>query len=98
MNRVRLLVEVVQAVRAMVGADYTVGMCISQEKVNDYVHKWANGQDERDWRQRGANQYPMEKFDVAVLQPLAHIKPGEFDSVRSGSRDRRRSEQEQKIA
>ena len=43
-NRVRLLVEVVQAVRAAVGSDYTVGIRISQGKVNDYVHKWANGQ------------------------------------------------------
>lgn len=40
----RLLVEVAQAVHAMVGAEYTVGMRISQGKVNDYVHKWANGQ------------------------------------------------------
>lgn len=43
-NRVRLLVEVAQAVRAAVSADYPVGIRISQGKVNDYVHKWANGQ------------------------------------------------------
>jgi 2,4-dienoyl-CoA reductase-like NADH-dependent reductase (Old Yellow Enzyme family) len=43
-NRVRLLVEVVQAVRAEVGNGYAVGIRISQSKVNDYVHKWANGQ------------------------------------------------------
>jgi 2,4-dienoyl-CoA reductase-like NADH-dependent reductase (Old Yellow Enzyme family) len=43
-NRVRLLVEVVQAVRAAVGEGYTVGIRISQGKVNDYVHKWAHGQ------------------------------------------------------
>lgn len=43
-NRVRLLVEVSQAVRAEVGADYTVGIRISQGKVNDYNHKWADGE------------------------------------------------------
>lgn len=45
-NRVRLLVEVVHAVRAAVGNDYPVGIRISQGKVNDYVHKWANGQED----------------------------------------------------
>lgn len=45
-NRVRLLVEVAEAVRAAVGASYPVGMRISQGKVNDYVHKWANGQED----------------------------------------------------
>lgn len=43
-NRVRLLVEVSQAVRQQVGADYTVGIRISQAKVNDYEHKWAGGE------------------------------------------------------
>jgi 2,4-dienoyl-CoA reductase-like NADH-dependent reductase (Old Yellow Enzyme family) len=43
-NRVRLLVEVSQAVRRAVGADYTVGIRISQGKVNDYEHKWADGE------------------------------------------------------
>ena len=43
-NRVRLLVEVVEAVRAAVGPDFLVGIRISQGKVNDYHHKWANGQ------------------------------------------------------
>lgn len=43
-NRVRLLVEVVRAVRAAVGPDFLVGIRILQGKVNDYHHKWANGQ------------------------------------------------------
>jgi 2,4-dienoyl-CoA reductase-like NADH-dependent reductase (Old Yellow Enzyme family) len=43
-NRVRLLVEVSEAVRREVGADYTVGIRISQGKVNDYDHKWAGGE------------------------------------------------------
>jgi 2,4-dienoyl-CoA reductase-like NADH-dependent reductase (Old Yellow Enzyme family) len=43
-NRVRLLVEVCQAVRKAVGADFPVGIRISQGKVNDYTHKWAGGE------------------------------------------------------
>lgn len=40
-NRVRLLVEIARAVRAVVGDDFTVGIRISQAKVNDFTHKWA---------------------------------------------------------
>ncbi len=40
-NRVRLLVEVSKAVREAVGQEFTVGIRISQGKVNDYFHKWA---------------------------------------------------------
>lgn len=43
-NRIRLAVEVVKAVRARVGAEIPVGIRISQGKVNDYHHKWANGE------------------------------------------------------
>ncbi|PWA11224.1 NADH:flavin oxidoreductase [Pueribacillus theae] len=41
-NRVRLLVEVCKAVRDAVGKNFTVGIRISQGKVNDHTHKWAN--------------------------------------------------------
>jgi 2,4-dienoyl-CoA reductase-like NADH-dependent reductase (Old Yellow Enzyme family) len=40
-NRVRLLVEVSKAVRETVGHNFTIGIRISQGKVNDYTHKWA---------------------------------------------------------
>ena len=40
-NRVRLILETFKAVRAEVGAKVTVGVRISQGKVNDYQHKWA---------------------------------------------------------
>lgn len=43
-NRVRLLVEVSQAIRKAVGDEFVVGIRISQGKVNDYDHKWANGE------------------------------------------------------
>jgi len=39
-GRLRLLVEVVEAVRAAVGTDYVVGVRLSQAKVNDFTHRW----------------------------------------------------------
>lgn len=41
-NRVRLHVEVLEAVRRKVGEDYPIGIRISQGKVNDFYHKWAD--------------------------------------------------------
>jgi 2,4-dienoyl-CoA reductase-like NADH-dependent reductase (Old Yellow Enzyme family) len=43
-NRVRLILETFNAVRAMVGPKIPVGVRISQGKVNDYQHKWAGGE------------------------------------------------------
>lgn len=43
-HRLRLTEEVVQAVRAGVGADFVVGVRISQGKVNDFGHKWSGGE------------------------------------------------------
>lgn len=40
-NRVRLLVEVSEAIRKAVGQHFTIGIRISQAKVNDNTHKWA---------------------------------------------------------
>lgn len=40
-NRVRLSTEVSSAIREAVGQDFTVGIRISQAKVNDFSHKWA---------------------------------------------------------
>ncbi|MEH7388797.1 NADH:flavin oxidoreductase [Bacillus sp. JJ1503] len=40
-NRVLILVEVSKAIREAVGKDFTIGIRISQVKVNDYTHKWA---------------------------------------------------------
>jgi 2,4-dienoyl-CoA reductase-like NADH-dependent reductase (Old Yellow Enzyme family) len=45
-NRLRLLLEVSKAVREAVGQDFTVGIRISQGKVNDYTHKWADKEKE----------------------------------------------------
>jgi 2,4-dienoyl-CoA reductase-like NADH-dependent reductase (Old Yellow Enzyme family) len=43
-NRIRLTCEITEAVRAAVGPDFTVGVRISQSKVNDYEYKWAGGE------------------------------------------------------
>lgn len=43
-NRVRLLVEVLQAIRYSVGQNFQVGIRISQGKVNDFDYKWAGGE------------------------------------------------------
>ncbi|MDF2684038.1 MAG: NADH:flavin oxidoreductase/NADH oxidase [Brevibacillus sp.] len=47
-RRVRIVVEVLKAIRSAVGPDFMVGVRISQGKVNDFHHKWAGG--ERDAR------------------------------------------------
>ena len=43
-NRVRLILEIFRTVRAKVGAKVLVGVRISQGKVNDYHHKWADAE------------------------------------------------------
>jgi 2,4-dienoyl-CoA reductase-like NADH-dependent reductase (Old Yellow Enzyme family) len=43
-SRVRLSLETFKAVRAKVGARVPVGIRISQGKVNDYHHKWADAE------------------------------------------------------
>ncbi|UOR10542.1 oxidoreductase [Halobacillus amylolyticus] len=48
-NRVRLMLEVIQDVRKAVGEDYTVGIRISQGKVADAAHKWADGEKEAEY-------------------------------------------------
>ena len=43
-SRVRLILETIRAVRAKVGVKVPVGVRISQGKVNDYHHKWADAE------------------------------------------------------
>jgi 2,4-dienoyl-CoA reductase-like NADH-dependent reductase (Old Yellow Enzyme family) len=43
-NRVRLINEVLHAVREAVGSNFVVGVRISQGKINDYEYKWSNGE------------------------------------------------------
>ncbi|MFI7133371.1 tRNA-dihydrouridine synthase [Nonomuraea sp. NPDC050153] len=42
-GRVRLAAEVVAAIRAELGAEFCVGIRLSQTKVNDFVHRWPGG-------------------------------------------------------
>jgi 2,4-dienoyl-CoA reductase-like NADH-dependent reductase (Old Yellow Enzyme family) len=42
-GRVRLAAEIVAAIRAEVGADFCVGIRLSQTKVNDFTHRWPGG-------------------------------------------------------
>ncbi len=43
-QRLEAAVATIQAVRAAVGADVPVGIRVSQGKVNDFGHKWAEGE------------------------------------------------------
>lgn len=43
-NRLRLILETVKAVRTSVGAKVPLGVRVSQGKVNDYHHKWADAE------------------------------------------------------
>lgn len=43
-SRVRLLTETIQACRAAAGEEFPIGIRISQSKVNDYTHKWAEAE------------------------------------------------------
>lgn len=45
-ERARLTCEVLEAVRDAVGGDFTVGVRLSQSKVNDFEHKWAGQEDD----------------------------------------------------
>jgi len=45
-RRLSLSLEVISAVRSRVGRDVPVGIRISQGKVNDFFHKWANGEED----------------------------------------------------
>ncbi len=44
-NRLRITLEVANAIRAAVGSDFIIGVRSSQGKVNDFAHQW-RGQDE----------------------------------------------------
>ncbi|WP_380178716.1 NADH:flavin oxidoreductase [Kalamiella sp. sgz302252] len=43
-NRLRLTLEVIRAVRAKIGREAMLGVRISQGKVNDFHHKWQEGE------------------------------------------------------
>lgn len=68
-NRVRLLIEVVEAVRQTVGSDFVVGIRISQGKVSDYHHKWAGAEKDAEiifsrLSQAGVNYIHVTEYDA----------------------------------
>ncbi|ASP34174.1 NADH:flavin oxidoreductase [Labrenzia sp. VG12] len=46
LSRVRMTCDVIRRVRDATGPDFTVGVRISQAKVNDFEHKWAGAEDD----------------------------------------------------
>ncbi|ANS74566.1 NADH:flavin oxidoreductase [Paenibacillus yonginensis] len=43
-NRLRFLIETIEAVKSRTGSNFTVGIRISQAKMNNYLYKWPNGE------------------------------------------------------
>jgi 2,4-dienoyl-CoA reductase-like NADH-dependent reductase (Old Yellow Enzyme family) len=71
-NRVRILIEVANAVREAVGTDFVVGIRISQGKVSDYHHKWA-----------GAEKDAEIIFSSLSRAGLDYIHVTEYDATRA---------------
>ncbi|MBW7453937.1 NADH:flavin oxidoreductase [Paenibacillus sepulcri] len=45
-NRLRFLIETIEAVKAATGEDFVVGVRISQAKVNNFTYKWEHGEED----------------------------------------------------
>ncbi|KPB05946.1 oxidoreductase [Bacillus sp. CHD6a] len=48
-NRLRIVIEIIEDIREAVGADFMVGIRISQIKVADPNHKWGEGESEAEY-------------------------------------------------
>lgn len=70
-NRVRMMVEVARAVRRALGADATLGLRISQGKVNDFAFKWS-----------GAEEDATTVFNAAASADVDYIHVTEFEAWR----------------
>jgi 2,4-dienoyl-CoA reductase-like NADH-dependent reductase (Old Yellow Enzyme family) len=70
-NRIRLHLQVIEAVRAAVGTDFVVGIRISQGKVSDYLHKWA-----------GAEKDAEIIFSALSRAGVDYIHVTEYDAAR----------------
>ncbi len=68
-GRLRLIVEVINAVRKAVGSDLLIGVRISQGKVNDYAHKWA-----------GQEADAEMVFGLLARQPIDYLHTTEFEA------------------
>lgn len=70
-NRLRLTVEVIQAVRQATEPGFTVGVRSSQGKVNDFTHKWP-----------GAEADAAQIFRTLGAQPIDYLHTTEFEAWR----------------
>jgi 2,4-dienoyl-CoA reductase-like NADH-dependent reductase (Old Yellow Enzyme family) len=68
-GRLRLVGEVAHAVRAATGDAFTVGLRISQGKVNDFTHKW-----------RGAEDEAREIFEAIGCLPVDYVHTTDFEA------------------
>ena len=68
-RRLLLAIEVVEAVRAEVGRDFTVGVRLSQGKVNDFGFKWS-----------GARDDAAHIFGTLGKLPLDYLHTTEFEA------------------
>jgi 2,4-dienoyl-CoA reductase-like NADH-dependent reductase (Old Yellow Enzyme family) len=71
-NRLRLIIEVIGAVREAVGSEFPVGVRISQAKVNDSDHKWKGGKADAEIIFSGLNKAGVDFIHIA--EPNA-VKP-----------------------
>lgn len=75
-QRLRLINDVATAVRSAVGADFLVGVRISQGKVNDFSHKWS-----------GAESDAAVIFGSLGKLPLDYVHTTEFEAWESAFGD-----------
>ncbi|WCM93736.1 NADH:flavin oxidoreductase [Acidovorax sp. NCPPB 2350] len=70
-SRLRLGVETIHAVREAVGENFLVGYRVSQGKVNDFTHKWRDGEDAA-----------AVTFKTLSAAPLDYLHTTEFEAWR----------------
>jgi 2,4-dienoyl-CoA reductase-like NADH-dependent reductase (Old Yellow Enzyme family) len=70
-NRLRLTVDVIQAVRRSTTDRFVVGVRISQGKVNDFTHKWEGGEADA-----------AQIFGVLGALPIDYLHTTEFEAWR----------------
>lgn len=70
-NRLRLTVDVIQAVRRATSAHFVVGVRVSQGKVNDFTHKWEGGEADA-----------AQIFGTLGKQPVDYLHTTEFEAWR----------------
>ncbi|CAB3912950.1 NADH oxidase [Achromobacter aegrifaciens] len=70
-NRLRLTLEVIQAVRQATGQRYVVGVRSSQGKVNDFTHKWEGGEADA-----------AQIYRTLGAQPIDYLHTTEFEAWR----------------